>query len=88
MNNTHPKIIEFLQGNEPNLIGTIIGITRVLKPKFIPQGTDEKINLHDSCFLFFDHRTARIEIFLFNRGKTARSTFLWNRNKIWTRYDS
>ena len=46
------RIRQFLQGDEPNLIGTVLGFTKRVT-KYI-ENNQNKV-LHDSILIYFDH---------------------------------
>lgn len=59
------NIRQFLQGNEPNLIGTVLGFTKRVT-KYI-ENNQRKV-LHDSILIYFDHTSGLISRHLINRG--------------------
>ncbi len=59
------NIRQFLQGDEPNLVGTVLGFTKRVT-KYI-ENNQTKV-LHDSILIYFDHTTGFISRHLINRG--------------------
>ena len=59
------RIRQFLQGDEPNLIGTVLGFTKRVT-KYI-ENNQRKV-LHDSFLIYFDHTSGLITRYLINRG--------------------
>ena len=59
------NIRKFLQGNEPNLLGTVLGFTKRVT-KYI-ENNQRKV-LHDSFLIYFDHTSGLITRYLINRG--------------------
>ena len=59
------KIRLFLQGDEPNLVGTVLGFTKRVS-KYIEN--NQKKVLHDSFLIYFDHISGSISRHLINRG--------------------
>ena len=59
------RIRQFLQGDEPNLIGTVLGFTKRVT-KYI-ENNQNKV-LHDSILIYFDHTSGFISRHLINRG--------------------
>ena len=59
------NIRQFLQGYEPDLVGTVIGFTKRVT-KYI-ENNQRKV-LHDSFLIYFDHTSGLITRYLINRG--------------------
>ena len=59
------NIRQFLQGYEPNLVGTVLGFTKRVT-KYI-ENNQRKV-LHDSFLIYFDHTSGLISRYLINRG--------------------
>lgn len=56
----------FLQGDNPNLVGTVIGFTKRRGTYLTPNSPESK-PIHDSFFIFFDHITGTVTRHLLNK---------------------
>ena len=59
------NIRQFLQGYEPNLVGTVIGFTKRVTKYIV---NNQRKVLHDSFLIYFDHTSGLISRYLINRG--------------------
>lgn len=71
------KITKFLQGNNPNVVGTILGFTRKVNANYMVKSvTYQYVNKHPAVFdsfrMYFYHSTAKVTRYLVNTLKMKR----------------
>lgn len=72
---------KFLQGDQPHLVGTVIGFTKRVTKYFDIKDNKTKV-LHDSILIYFDHTSGCITRHLINRGLINSNYNLIINNKI------